>query len=788
MIKNYIKIAWRNLFRNRGYAFMNIAGLSVGMAAVVLISLWIQDELVQDRSYPTADRLYKVYSKDTFNGKSQIWGNTPGPVAGAIKTDFPEVEDVVRFSEDSELLTVGEKRLNVAGAIADNGFLNVFGVSVVSGNMASALANPKGIVITETLANRLFGNAQALGKTVRVNNTNDQEVTAIIPTFSKNSRFHDVEFILPFQYLDAVWSTSWTANNFETFVLLKQLMNTESVNAKIKNTISSHTSDSSNPVTTQLVLHAASKWHLYSKSENGELVDGAITNVWRMGRIALFILLIACINFMNLSTARSEKRAKEVGIRKVAGATRKSLIFQFIGESVLMAFISGIIALLIAFLVLPSFNMLVGKTLEFQSTDWTFWLFAFGFILFTGLLAGSYPAFFLSSFKPIKVLKGGLKGSKSVFSTRKILVVTQFTIAILLIICTVIIKQQTEYAQNRDLGFDADNLLYLTMNEEMKTHYQVIKQELIDAGVATSVTKSLGPISRISSDGWGFSWDGSTEKDKEQDFIWQSSDADFVKTMGVKMMEGRDIDIYDFPTDSTATVLNETAVKVMGLENPIGSIIRNGTDQWHVVGVVKDFIIGSPFEPIDPLMIQGPASWFNYINIRLNPNNSVSQNLSTAEKIFKAQNPLFPFEYSFTDAEYDKKFKTEQTMGALSSLFSALTIFIACIGLFALAAYTTEMRRKEIGLRKVLGAPVYVVVALLSKDFLKLVGIAFLIASPIAWLIMQDWLEDYQYHISIQWWVFVITGLSAIVIALFTVSFQAIKAAIANPIKSLRSE
>lgn len=792
MIRNYFKIAWRNLFRNRGYALINIVGLSVGMAAVALIALWIQDEMAYDRSYPTTDRLYQAYSKDDFDGKPEIWGSTPGPLMTAIKTDFPEVEDAVRVSGSNELLTVGEKRLNTDGAIADAGFLQVFGVPIISGNAATALTNPKGIVITESLGKKLFGTEQALGKTIRINNNDDREVTAVIEDIPRNSRFHETSYFLPYDYLlqqyGNDWSSSWTANNFKTYVLLKPDTNFERISSKIKNTIPNHTADSGDPVKTKIVLHPASKWRLYSKSENGELVGGDISYVWQMGRIGLFILLIACINFMNLSTARSEKRAKEVGIRKVAGATRKSLIFLFIGESVLLAFLSGIIAFILAIISLPTFNLLVDKELAFHIGDLNFWLFAFGFILFTGILAGSYPAFFLSSFKPVKVLKGSLHNSKLGFNPRKILVVTQFSIAILLIICTIIIKQQTEYAKERDLGFNANNLVYLSMNDEMKAHYQIIKQELLNQGVATSVTQSLGPISQIRSDGWGFSWDGSTENDKRQDFIWLSSDADFVSTMGVRMAEGRDIDIYKYPTDSTAILLNETAVQRMGLKNPIGAIIRNDPDQWHVVGVVKDFIMGSPYEPIDPLMIKGPASWFGYINIRLNPKNSVADNLNKAENIFKAHNSLFPFEYSFTDEQYGRKFKTEQTIGDLATLFTGLTIFIACLGLFALAAYTTETRRKEIGVRKVLGAPVLAVVTLLSKDFLKLVGIAFLIACPIAWLLMSHWLADYQYRISIKWWVFASTGVVSLLIALITVSFQAIKAAIANPVKSLRTE
>lgn len=792
MIRNYFKIAWRSLFADKKYAFMNIAGLAAGMAAAILIALWIQDELSFDRLYPTTERLYQVYSKDSFDGEKNIWGRTPGPLMAALNSDFPEIKEAVRFAETSELLSVGDKRINTEGAIADAGFLKVFGLSTLSGNAAIALKNPSGIVITQSLSKKLFNEADVLGKTIRINNKFAREITAVIPDFPSNSTFYKIKFLLPFDYLLQAWGSgmteSWTANNFKTYVLLKPNMDLATVNNKIQNTIRNHTSGSSDPAQTQIMLHPATKWHLYSKSENGQLVAGEITNVWRMGRIAILILLIACINFMNLSTARSGKRAKEVGIRKVVGGSRKSLIFQFLGESVLLSFISGLIAFALAVIFLSPFNLLVGKDLMFDFANPYFWGIAFSFILLTGLLAGSYPAFFLSSFKPVKVLKGGFKVSKSAFNPRKLLVISQFAIAVLLIICTVVIKQQTQFAKERDLGFDENNLLYVQLNDELKDNYEIIKQELIANNLATSITKTLSPISKIQSDRWGFSWEGSSENDKKQDFIYLSSDADFIKTSGVKLIKGRDIDIYNYKTDSTALLLNEKAVKVMGLKDPIGAIIRNDDKQMHVVGVVKDFIMGSPYEPIQPLMIEGPSAWFGYMNLRLNPLNSTTENLKQIEAIFKKQNPLFPFEYSFTDQEYALKFKTEQTVGALASLFSGLTIFIACLGLFALAAYTTETRRKEIGIRKVLGAPVLLIATLLSKDFLKLVGIAFVIASPIAWLVMNNWLENYQYRVTIKWWVFAIVGLSAILVALITVSFQAIKAAIANPVKSLRTE
>ncbi|MEO5909265.1 MAG: ABC transporter permease [Pelobium sp.] len=790
MIKNYFKIAWRNLFRNKTYALINIVGLAVGIAATMLIALWVQNELNYDRIYSTTDRLGQVYSSDSFDGKPSIWSSTPGPLAPALKADYPEIEDAVRFTKNTYLLTAGEKKINIEGAIADPGFFTVFGLPFISGNAATALTNNSGIVITEKLAVKLFGIPDAVGKTLLLDSNDNRMVTAVIKDIPENSRFHDLEYILPYSILlkDEPENTSWTANNYKTYVLVKPGVKWASLNAKIENTIVRHTKDSGNPTPTKILLHPANKWRLYSKAANGKLIDGEISNVWRMGRIAIFILLIACINFMNLSTARSEKRAKEVGVRKVAGAGRASLVFQFLSESIILTFIAAILALLLALCFLPSFNILVGKSLSIPYFNPVFWLLLIAFIFITGILAGSYPAFFLSAFQPIKVLKGTLKSTHAFFNPRKILVVIQFTIAILLIISTIVIKRQVAYAQSRDSGFNKDNLVYTAMDGELKKHYELVKQELINSGVATAVTKSMGSLANGGSDGWGFSWIGSTKADEKLDFAWLSADADFLATTGVKLVAGRDIDIYQYPTDSTAIILNEQAVKTMKLQNPIGAIIRNGEDELHVVGIVKDFILGSPYEPIQPLMIMGPSSWFNYINYKLNPNNTVAQNLKLAEGIFKKYNPTYPFDYKFTDEEYQLKFEGEERMGALSSLFSGLTIFIACLGLFALAAYTTEQRRKEIGVRKVLGAPVLGVAALLSKDFLKLVIIAFFIASPIAWWVMNDWLSAYEYRIAIGWTVFLTTGFISVAIAILTVSFQAIKAALANPIKSLRTE
>jgi len=528
---------------------------------------------------------------------------------------------------------------------------------------------------------------------------------------------------------------------------------------------------------------------LFSSFTNGvEDNNGRIEFVRLFAIIAGFILLIACINFMNLSTARSEKRAKEVGIRKVVGAQKKSLIAQFIGESILMAFLAGIIAIIIVALTIPAFNKLVDEHVAIQLGSVSAWLAAVGFIIFTGLLAGSYPAFFLSSFQPVKVLKGTFKKAHALVTPRKVLVVLQFTFAIVLIICTIIVKQQIDYAKERQRGYDKNDLVYHHMTGDIAKNYDLIKNELLSTGVAASITKTSSPLTESWSDGWGQEWEGKDPNDKT-DFNRYAEDGGLGVTAGLQFTLGRDIDLKQFLTDSTAMIINESALAVMKFKNPIGKIVKDNGVEWHIIGVIKDFILTSPYEPTKPMLIAGPKNkWLNVILIKFNNQNSTAANLKKAETIFKKYNPEYPFDYKFVDEEYARKFEDEKRVGTLASIFSALTILISCLGLFGLATYMAENRTKEIGVRKVLGASVSGITTLLSKDFLKLVFISFLIAAPIAWWMMYSWLQDYPYHVEIKWWIFALAGLLSILIAVLTVGYQAIKAAIANPVKSLRTE
>jgi predicted permease len=795
MIKNYFKTAWRNLIKKKGFSFINITGLAIGMASAILILLWIQNEMSRDTQYPKSDRLYLMYNRDSFNGQKFAWNSTPMIMGPTLKKNYPEVEDIVRVNSHSAnyLFTVDEKKFVEHGFIVDSGFLNMFGFPMLYGNPAKALDGIYNIVLTEKLAKTLFGNENAMGKTIKIDSTDIFTVAGVIKDLPNTTSFQ-FDYLLPFAYLHKLKQDddSWDNNQLSTYLLLKQNASHDAFDAKVKNITINHTKSNGLPSTTQVFSYPVSKTYLYGKNDNGQLVAGRLETVKLFGVIAAFILLIACINFMNLSTARSEKRAKEVGIRKVVGARKSSLISQFIGESILLALLAGILAILIVQFALPFYNRLVDKQLYLDWRNIYFWLEMFGFIIFTGLVAGSYPAFFLSSFKPVKVLKGTFRSAHTAINPRKILVVLQFTFAIVLIISTIIILHQIKYAQERETGYNKNNIIYTSIQGDVAKNYNVIKQSLLDNGAAAGVTKSMNPITQSWSDSWGFSWTGSTEDDKKLDFIRFSTDGDFMKVFGTKLVEGRDIDLRNYPGDSTSIMLNETAVKRMHLKEPvIGQFVNNvgGGPKMQIVGVVKDFILGSPYESVSPLMINGPGTgWFNVVHIKLNPAKPVSADLQLAAQVFKQYNPQYPFDYKFVDEEYAKKFEDTQRTATLAALFASLTIIISCLGLFGLAAYMAENRIKEIGVRKVLGASVVSITTLLSKEFLQLVIVSFVIASPIAWYAMHQWLLGYTYRVNIEWWVFAGAGIIAVLISLLTISFQAIKAAIANPVESLRSE
>ncbi|RRB10545.1 FtsX-like permease family protein [Larkinella knui] len=793
MIRNHFLIAFRNLMGGKSFSIINIGGLAVGMAGAALIALWLQNESSFDKFHEHQDRLYQVYGlTNPVGGTPYAIPETSQPLAPALKQNYPEVEAVTRIKDiDKFLVRVdGQSFTGIQGAFADPSFLHMFSFPLVAGPKNGQLTTISSIVITEKLARKLFGTTDALNKTIRLDSVDHFVVTGILKDLPPNTRF-TFEYLLPWEYLKKLgtgWSNEdWLSNNTPTFVLLKPNTNQAAFDAKIKDLTQRYSGR--RDVWTHF-LFPLRQWHLYADFENGKPVGGRIETVRVFGLIAAFILLIACINFMNLSTARSEKRAKEIGVRKVAGAGRGSLIGQFITEAFLTACLAGAIALLLVQLALPSFDTLISTQLAIPYQNFSFWLWAVGFVVLTSLLAGSYPAFYLSSFQPIGIFTKQFKKSQLGLSPRKILVVLQFTFAIVLVIATIIVRDQILYAQERDKGYANSNLIHVNFVGDIEKNYSPIKRELIRSGAAVSVTKTMTDLTNESWRTWGLRWPGENPKDTNTAITLFSSDADLVKTAGMTLIEGRDIDSYQYPADSFSVVLNETAVKLMGFRNPIGQTIsnRDRSITWRVVGVVKDYIVGSPYEKIPPIVIEGPGAWFNTMHIKFNPANSTADNLAKAEPIFKKYNPAYPFDFQFVDQEYARKFDHEQRTKTLAGLFAALAIFISCLGLFGLASFVAEQRTKEIGVRKVLGASVFNLWRLLSKDFVILVIIAFGIATPVAYYFLHTWLQKYEYRTEISWWIFAVSGAGALVITLLTVSFQSIKAALMNPVKSLRSE
>lgn len=789
MLINYLKFAWRVLFRNKAFSFINITGLAVGMASAVVLLLVVALLVGVDQFHHDKDRKYVLYSQNKHEGKLVSWDVTPMVLGPVLKANYPEVEDAVRVNWVAAfILKNGDKQIQTEGNLVDPGFLTMFNFPLIKGDPKSALNDKYSIVITQSLSKKLFGNEEAMGKVIKIDSNVLFTVTGVLRNMPENTRFSGMEYIVPWDYMkDIGWERlNWDENsNAKTYVTLKPGVSEERANELFKNIITSHASD----VKTTVFVHPMKKWALWSHYENGKAVGGAIEDVRMFSIIAGIILLIACINYMNLSTARSVKRAKEVGIRKVAGAGKRSLISQFLIESILFAFLSGGIALLILGPGLRWFNDNFGTHLSVPYGNPNFWLYAIGFVLFTGMLAGSYPAFYLSAYKPIRVLKGIFKGSGALVTPRKVLVVFQFGFAITMIICTIVIYRQLAFGRDRDPGYDQKGLTFVYMKGDAREKYQLIRRDLENSGAVTNVTQTNSPITDVWAWEDSYEWKGKPAGSKIQ-FMKYNTDYGFAKTIGLKLVAGRDIDVHTYPADSNALLLNETAIKMMGLTNPVGQHVRSSSGNWTIVGVLKDVITGSPYHPIYPMAVEGPVAknWSGTITFRLNPRSSTSANLEKITAVFKKHNPDYPTDYYFVDEWYSSRFSGIKSMGTLAGIFAALTILISCLGLFALATYMAESRIKEIGVRKVLGASVLRITTLLSKDFLKLIIISFIVASPVAWWLMNAWLSDYPYRVSISWWVFAATGLISVFIALITISYQAVRAAMANPVKSLRTE
>lgn len=785
MIKHYITVAWRNLIKNPGFSFINVSGLALGLASAALILLWIQSEFKMDDFHKNKGRIYQAWNKNHDNNQISCWNVTPMPMAAAIKNEYDEVEMVARENWTEEYLyTYNDTKLKAHTKFVDSGFIQMFTFPLIQGDKSTCLNDPTSAILTQSLAKRLFGEDDAMGKTIKVDNQYLFTVKGILQDIPKNTEF-DFECLLPFSFMRIhnMESSFWGNNCTTTWVMLRPNTDLEKLQSKIKMLRKKYDSGSSDWET---FLYPLSRLYIHGTFKEGIEQEGRMQNIKIFSIIALFILLIACINFMNLSTARSEKRAKEVGVRKVSGAYRSSLIRLFLYESILISVISGLLALLLIYIALPFINDLLGKKISLEYST-RFFMFSLLLVLLSGLLAGSYPAFFLSKFNPVAVLKGSFKNIGASVTPRKILVVSQFVFSIALIIGTIIIKRQLDYTQERSSGYDKDHLVYHAIEGDMQKNYEAIKNDLIQSGLASSVTKTFSPITEGWSNSGGMTWQGKNPNEKTMIVRFGGDDA-VIKTLGMQLVQGRDLDLKNFPTDSDGIIINQAALSLMGFKDPIGQIINDGDMNFHVIGVVKDFILMSPYKPVKPIVIAGARLEGNILHVKYNHQKSIKETLAAAEQIFKKYNPNYPFNYHFVDVEYEKKFNDERRMSEFAFVFSFLTIFISCLGLLGLAAYMAQNRIKELGIRKVLGASVGNIVTLLSTDFIVLVCIAFLIASPIAYYFMTKWLASYDYRIHIRWWMFGAAGALALFIAIITVSSQAIRAAYANPTRSLRSE
>jgi predicted permease len=789
MLKNYLKIALRNLWKSKSFSLINIFGLALGMACSLLIMLWVQDEKGVDAFHKNRSRLYSVYERQYYDNKIEAFHGTPGPLPDEIKKVIPEIEYASGIAWNNwSTFAVADKIMKVEGNHAGADFFKMFSFPLLQGNAQTALNSPVNIAISRRVAENFFGSPQAaVGKTIRYENQKDFKITAVFENIPHNSS-RKFEYLINWQaFLEMnSWAKEWGNNGPGTLIMLRADANPAKVENKIRKLLDKYNKDQSAAFRIELGLQRYDKLYLYSQFKNGKIAGGRIEYVRLFSIVAVFILLIACINFMNLTTARSVKRAREIGIRKVVGAVRSALRYQFIGEAILLSLFAILISIVLVALILPGFNSITSKQISLPVSEGVFWLTLVGLTLVTGIISGSYPAIFLSSLNPIRVLKGTLKFTTGAAWFRKGLVVFQFVLSTVLIIGTIVVSKQVEYVQSQNLGYNRHNLVYIPLEGDLTAKYSLFKEQALKMPGIQHVSRISQPPTQIENGTGGVEWDGKDPNTKPM-FTQAAVGYDFVKTMNIRILEGRDFS-KDFATDSVGYMINEAALKKIGYKDPVGKPLTFWQKKGTIIAVIKDFHFNSLHQPINPLVIRyGEKDDYGAALVRIMPNQT-KQALSGLEKLCKQLNPSFPFTCNFSDAEYQQLYKSEQVVSKLSNSFAFLAIFISCLGLLGLAMFTAEQRTKEIGIRKVLGASIGSLFTLMSKEFLLLVCIALVIASPIAWWLMNNWLQNYAYRTQISWWIFLSAAALAIMIALITVSFQATKAAIANPIKSLRTE
>ncbi|AYB29997.1 ABC transporter permease [Chryseolinea soli] len=794
MLRNYLKIAFRNLLRNSSYSSINIGGLAAGMAVAMLIGLWVYDELTYNSYLPEYRRVAQVYQRQTINGQTFTQDAVPFPTGQELQKvyggDFKYV--VMSSWTNSHILSRGDTTITKTGNFMDVDAAKLLALKMIAGSH-DGLRDPNSILLSRSTARALFGDQDPINALMKVDNSLDVKVTGVYEDIPA-SNFDGLTFIVPWELYTIAqpWVKNvrdkWDTNSFQCFVQIADLADMTSLSKKIIHAKYNRVDPDDKKFNAEIFLHPMKDWHLHSQWENGVATGGLIEYVWLFGIIGTFVLLLACINFMNLSTARSEQRGKEVGIRKSIGSLRKQLITQFLSESFLVVGLAFLLTIIIVSLCLPSFNTLAGKQMTLPFNHVGFWLASLAFMLITGMLAGSYPALYLSSFQPAKVLKGVMKAGRRATLPRRILVVVQFTVSVTLIIGTLVVYRQIQFTKDRPVGYDRNGLVMLQQKStQFKGKFDVLRNELKGSGAVQEVAQSSSPLTQVWSNNGGFDWEGK-DPGLQAGFATIWSTAEYGQTVGWKIVDGRDFS-RDIASDTAAIIINQAAVKFMGIEDPVGKIVKWGEGyQYKIIGVVSDLLMESPFFDVKQTMYFRATENDSWMIMNLNPALSTHEALTRAEQVFKQYLPGVPFDYQFADVEHAQKFAAEQRIGTLSGIFAGLAVFISCLGLLGLASFVAEQRTKEIGIRKVLGASVASLWQMLSKDFVILVLAACLIAIPLSYYFTHDWLKNYPYRTTISWWIYAATVAGALALTVMMVSFQAIKAALSNPVKSLRSE
>ena len=781
------------MVKNRASSFINIGGLAVGMAVAMLIGLWIWDELSFDKYHQNYDKLAMVMQSETASGSISTQSAIPLPLDAELRksygSDFKHIA-ICSWTEQ-HVLNVGDKNVSYRGNFMGAEAPEMFTLKMLAGSR-QGLTDRSSILISQSVAKALFGGSDAINKIIKLDNKDAFKVSGVYEDLPANTTLHDLAFIGPWDYYintpdNRRSPTDWGDNSLFMYVQVADNADMANVSARIHNTKYDNMDPADRKYKPVMFLQPMSKWHLYSEFKSGVNTGGAIQYVWLFGIIGVFVLLLACINFMNLSTARSEKRAKEVGIRKAIGSLRGQLVYQFYCESMLIAVLAFVLSLALMLLILPYFNSVADKQLSILWNKPVFWLAGIGFTLFTGIVAGSYPALYLSSFRPDKVLKGTFKTGRFAAMPRKVLVVLQFTVSVVLIIGTIVVFKQIQFAKNRPIGYNRNGLVDIEVtNEDLHKNFTAVNADLLKSGAVSQTAESSSSTTGVNNDRGDIIWKG---KDPSlSDYFGQINVSfNYGKTVGWQFVQGRDFNTA-FVSDSSAVVLNEAAVRYMGLKAPVGEILKVGKKYLTVIGVIKNMVMESPYDPVKQTIFRIGYGAFDHVIFRLNPNRSAHEGLAAIAAVCKTYSPSVPFSYKFVDDEYAAKFATEQRVGSLATGFAILAIFISCLGLFGMAQFMAEQRTKEIGVRKVLGATVLGLWSMLSKDFVRLVVISLLIAIPTAYYLMNNWLQHYTYRSELSWWIFAATAAGAIMITLATVSYQSIKAAMMIPVKSLKTE